>query len=233
MGIKTLAEEFVITIDGPAGSGKSTVAKELAKKLGLSYLDTGAMYRAITLKALEKNISPQDEKELNQLLKNTTLLIEDHPHGCRILLDGQDVSEQIRQPHISRQVSGFAKNPFVRSALCQWQRKLARNKKIIVEGRDMGTVVFPHAEVKFFLDASLEERARRRQQELQNKGANLSYQKVKEEILHRDQSDIHRKTAPLKQAKDAIYVDTTQRTLPEVIEHLKKIIEKKLNKQKK
>jgi cytidylate kinase len=220
---------LVITIDGPAGSGKSTVAKQLAQMLGFTYLDTGAMFRAITLKALEDKINLEDENQISHLIENTNLEIESLPSGTKILLNGRDVSEFIRRPEVSRNIKFIAKMPKARSALCQLQRKFAENKKIIAEGRDMGTVVFPKALVKIFLDASLDERVRRRSKDLKDLGFSSTPEEICKEILQRDYEDTHREVAPLRPAEDSIHIDTTGMTLDEVSEKIRQIVLSKIS----
>ncbi len=220
---------FVITIDGPAGSGKSTVAKNLARELGFTYLDTGAMYRALTLKCLNKGVSLENEDEVYRTIHNTDLKIESLPEGTRVIIDGKDVSQEIRLPEVSRNVQHIAKLKRARQALTELQRKFAEGKKIIAEGRDMGTVVFPHALLKFYLDASVEERAKRRAKDLEVLGRPTSLEEIIREIQERDYEDTHRSIAPLKPASDAIILDTTNYSLEEVMALIREKIEEKIS----
>ena len=218
----------VVTIDGPAGTGKSTVAKKLAKQFGFHYLDTGAMYRALTLYCLQAGVRLNDSSQLEETLQKVDLQLQNLPEKMVVLLNGQDVSEAIRTPEVSRQVQYIAKNPKAREFLWRLQRDFARGKQVIAEGRDMGTIVFPEALVKFYLDASLEERARRRQQELARMGCAVSLEEVLREIQDREHEDTHRDLAPLRPAEGAVRIDTTHLSLEEVVEHLAQILREKL-----
>ncbi len=202
----------VITIDGPAGAGKSTIAKELAKSLGFTYLDTGAMYRAVALAAKRRGISADDEAALDAMLEGIRLGFEDG----RILLDGEDVSGQIRTRQIDFMSSDVSRHPVVRRHLTRLQRALAQGGNIVAEGRDMGTVVFPNADVKFYLTASPEVRAKRRQEQLALTGVNVPFDKILEEIKARDRADSSRKEAPLKRPEKSIKIDTSDLTIEEV-----------------
>ncbi|AAM24572.1 Cytidylate kinase [Caldanaerobacter subterraneus subsp. tengcongensis MB4] len=211
-----------IAIDGPAGAGKSTVAKKLAKLLGFTYIDTGAMYRAITLKVLRENISLEDEERIVEVARKSDISLD----GERVFLDGEDVSEEIRKPIISQKVSVVSQIPEVREILVKKQRKIAEGKNVVMDGRDIGTVVLPDAQFKFFLTASLEERARRRYEELKNKGTEVKYEEVLEEIKKRDSLDSGRKTSPLTIPEGAILIDTTDLTEEEVVERVYEAIRK-------
>jgi CMP/dCMP kinase len=210
----------IIAIDGPAGSGKSTIAKIVAKKLGLFYIDTGAMYRALVLKARLENVDPMDTNKIVELAKKLDVKLDyDAISGnLKVFLDGKDVSEEIRKPFITDSVSIIAKIKEVREYMVAIQRKLATDKKAILEGRDITTVVFPDAYKKFYLDASGDERAKRRYLELKNKKIEIKEEQVKKDIDQRDKIDSTRECAPLTIAKDAIYVDTTNMTIEEVTE---------------
>ena len=171
----------IITIDGPAGAGKSTVAKRLAQKLDLSYLDTGAMYRALTLKAIQKNVNLKNEDDLTAMARQTHIDLEKHEAGVKVLLDGEDVSKEIRTIEVTNKTFYVAQKPRIRKIMVEWQRILGGKKGVVVEGRDVGTVVFPQAVNKFYLDANIEERSRRRVEELREKGNNIDAGKLKNE----------------------------------------------------
>ena len=210
----------IITIDGPAGAGKSTVAKRLARILSLSYLDTGAMYRALTLKALRKKIHLEDEEKIVELAHQTTMDLVDNTEGVKILLDGEDVSEEIRSLEVTNNTFYIARSPRVREIMVKWQRKIGTAKGIVAEGRDIGTVVFPQAAKKFYLDADLTERSRRRVKELREKGNHVNDQKLLEELKERDHKDMTRKTGPLKQAEDAVFINSTGLSVDQVVEQM-------------
>jgi cytidylate kinase len=214
---------MIIAIDGPAGSGKSTIAKLIADDLGLVYLDTGAMYRLVTLKALNDGILGNLEK-IEEMLNNLNIDIR----GNRFYLDDIDVSEEIRKPVVSENVSDIAVIREVREKMVDLQRKLSKSKSVILDGRDIGTVVFPNADVKIFLVADAKERANRRYKELIEKGENVRIEEIYENILKRDEIDSTRKESPLKKAEDAIEVDTTSKNIEEVKNEILKIIKKKV-----
>lgn len=211
-----------IAIDGPAGAGKSTVAKIIAERLRFEYIDTGAMYRAFTFKVLERGISVNDIGSIIQELDNTTIDFTNN----HIYLDGEIVDKQIRENRISNNVSDIAKIKEVRAGMVKIQQKIAKNKSIVMDGRDIGTVVLPNAEYKFFLSASLKERARRRYKELIEKGEkNLTLDKIEKEIERRDIIDSNREISPLVKSKDAYEIDTTNKTIDECVEEIINIIE--------
>lgn len=203
---------MIIAIDGPAGSGKSTISREVAKELGMVYLDTGAMYRLFTLKVLEEDISFDDKGKIMELLENLDIDIKDD----KFYLDGKNVSEEIRRPNVSENVSKISTLKEVREKMVKLQRNFAESKDVILDGRDIGTVVFPNAEIKIFLVADPMERARRRHKELIEKGENISLDEIYENIVKRDEIDSGRETAPLKKAKDSIEIDTTNKNIEEV-----------------
>ena len=207
---------MIIAIDGPAGSGKSTIAKMVAKDMGLVYLDTGAMYRIVTLKALNEGILGNDG--LNELEKIKKLLdnlnIDIRENG--FYLDDVDVSEEIRKPVVSENVSDVPAMREVREKMVDLQRKFSESKNVILDGRDIGTVVFPNADLKIFLVADAREMAKRRYRELIQKGENVEIEEIYENILKRDKIDSTRKESPLKKAKDAVEVDTTSKSIEEV-----------------
>ena len=207
---------MIIAIDGPAGSGKSTIAKLVAKDMGLVYLDTGAMYRIVTLKALNERILENDGlnelEKIKKLLDNLNIDIR----GNGFYLDDVDVSEEIRKPVVSENVSDVAAIREVREKMVDLQRKFSESKNVILDGRDIGTVVFPNADLKIFLVADAKERAKRRYRELIEKGENVEIEEIYENILKRDKIDSTRKESPLKKAKDAVEVDTTSKSIEEV-----------------
>lgn len=210
---------MIIAIDGPAGSGKSTISKLVAKDLDLIYLDTGAMYRLVTLKALEMGIldgNLEDLDKINELLDNLEIDIREDG----FFLDGVDVSEEIRKPIVSENVSKIAAIKEVRIKMVDLQRKFSKAKNVILDGRDIGTVVFPNADLKVFLVADARERANRRYKELTEKGENVSLEEIYQNILMRDKIDSTREEAPLKKAEDAIEVDTTSKSIDEVKEEI-------------
>ena len=216
---------IVITIDGPAGAGKSTVAKELAKKLGFAYLDTGAMYRALTLKALRQKIHPEDENKLIELAKTTSIDIDTSDKKLlKVLLDNEDVTEAIRTLEVTNNTFYIARIPGVREVMVQRQREIGKKRNVVVEGRDIGTVVFPKATKKFYLDANFNERSRRRIEELKAKGKTVNESSLAQELKERDTKDMTRKIGPLKKADDAILIDTTHLSIEEVVDKILELI---------
>jgi len=223
-----MGKGLIIAIDGPAASGKSTTAQLLAKKLGYLYIDTGAMYRACALKAKKMGIDINDEESIRNLLDFIDIRIENDNSKNRILLDGEDVSEDIRADDISSLASAISAIPAVRYKMVELQRKMGEKGSVILDGRDIGTFVFPDAEVKFFLTASPEIRAKRRWLELQQKGIDKNFSEVLADLVKRDNNDSQRALAPLKKAEDAIEIDTSNMTIEEQTETLYKIILSKL-----
>jgi|YelNatPaOPRAMG01_1025707.scaffolds.fasta_scaffold17898_3 cytidylate kinase len=216
---------MVIAIDGPAGAGKSTAAKLLAKRLNFIYLDTGAMYRALTLYALKKEIDPNDEEALKRaLLEELTIDFK----SDSVFLNGEDVTHYIRSREVSKYVPIVSVHPGVREVMVEKQREYAIGKNVVVEGRDIGTVVFPDAAVKIYLDASIKERARRRWAEMVEKGESPEFSEIEQSIAERDKLDTNRSCAPLKPAEDAIIVDNTSLSIDEEIDLLEKIVKQKL-----
>lgn len=212
-----------IAIDGPAGAGKSTVAKKIAEKLNINYIDTGAMYRALTLKLLMNNIDINNKASVVNILKDTSI---DFNKG-HIFLDNKIVDKQIRNNSINKNVSNVAKIKEVRDALVKIQREIANNKSVIMDGRDIGTIVLPDANYKFYITASVDERAKRRYKELIEKGEkNITLDKIKEEIIKRDKIDSTREFAPLVQSNDAIEIDTTNMDIDETVQFILSIINK-------
>ncbi|MBQ2890564.1 MAG: (d)CMP kinase [Clostridia bacterium] len=223
-------EKFNVAIDGPAGAGKSTIAKAVAKKLGCIYIDTGAMYRAIGVTVLQKGIEPKDEANVAGILDDINMEIISKEDGQHILINGTDVNGIIRTPEASMAASAVATIPKVRLKLVDIQRKIASRNNVVMDGRDIGTYVLPNAEIKIFLTASVEERASRRHKELMEKGENCSLDEVIKDMIARDKQDSEREFAPLKQADDSILVDTTTLSLDESIMAILKIVEEsKLN----
>jgi len=212
---------MIIAIDGPAGAGKSTVAKILAKKLNYLYIDTGSMYRALTLKAIAESIDIEDTARLIQMAKASRLDLMNNPDGSmKVILDDKDVSLSLREPRITRLVSDLAKIKEIREVMLGLQRKLGRQRDSVLDGRDIGTVVFPNADKKFYIDADFKERVRRRYKELKDLGQNVTFEAIEADLGNRDTIDSTREFAPLKKADDAIYIDTTNMTIEEVVNRL-------------
>ena len=215
-----------MAIDGPAGAGKSTVAKAVAKRLGYRYMDTGAMYRALAWKVMRRGADPADEETLEEMLDSTAVdLGTDHT----VMLDGDDVSGAIRTPEVGQMASRVSGIGIVRRRMAELQRAMGRDGRVVAEGRDMGTVVFPEAEVKIYLDASPETRARRRFDELAGKGSALTLEETLADVMRRDRRDKERSMAPLRQADDAVFIDSTTLPADAVIE---KILEEVRSKSK-
>jgi len=211
----------IITIDGPAASGKSTAARLLAEKLGASFLDTGAMYRAVTLAAMQAEVDMSDEDELLGVMETSEFQFSLRDDKMVVCIDGIDVTEQIRRPQITANARHIASSPKAREKLVQMQRRFAAGTgKIVTEGRDQGTVAFSDADIKFYLTADSLERARRRQAELRAKGSDESLEQIQKAIEERDKSDENRTVGPLRPAEDAIVVDTTDLSIEEVVEKL-------------
>lgn len=208
---------MIIAIDGPAGSGKSTVARLLAKRLGFTYLDTGAMYRALTWKAMQKGINLTDETALCQLMDQTSIEFRSKDESLHVFVDGVNVTEEIRLPSVTNNVHYVSDTPGIRHRMVKLQRKFASDGNTVAEGRDMGTVVFPQAEKKFFLDAEIEERARRRYGEFKPSDSEVSYVNVIKDMEIRDRRDTTRNNSPLVKSSDAIYINTTRLTIEEVL----------------
>ncbi|MEG2811812.1 MAG: (d)CMP kinase [Clostridium sp.] len=213
--------QIVVAVDGPAGAGKSTICKMVAKKLNLEYIDTGAMYRALTLKVLNNNIKIDDIEKITNILGETKI---DLING-RVYLDGVDVSEEIRTPYVSENVSSIAKISLVRDELVNMQRCMASEKSVIMDGRDIGIRVLKNASIKIYLTASVEERAERRYREFKEKGMDVSLIDVINDIKERDRVDMTREVTPLCQAEDAILVDTTSKSIDEVVSEMISLIE--------
>ncbi len=218
---KDLTAHYNIAIDGPAGSGKSTVAKLLARDLGILYLDTGAMYRACALKAIGAGADLEDEAAIADVIRDIKLDIEYADGVQKTVLDGRDVSEEIRLPHVSMAASVVSKHPAVRMKMVEKQREIAGKLSCVLDGRDIGTFVLPDADFKYFLTASPEIRAKRRYDELTAKGHEVNFEELKAEIIRRDEQDATRDVAPLKQAEDAVLIDTSDLSVEEVLRLVK------------
>ena len=200
---------LVIAIDGPAGSGKSTTARLVADRLGLLHIDTGAMYRAVTLKVLERGLSPNDSTAVSDLIDSTTVELKRWDSSLRVLLDGTDVTDRIRDPDVTRAVSAVSRIRRVREAMVERQRAMSKSQGVVLEGRDIGTVVFPDADLKIFLVATLDARAMRRERELAGKGIQVDRSGLMKDLEERDKLDSTRKESPLRKASDAIELDTS------------------------
>ncbi|SMO42013.1 (d)CMP kinase [Melghirimyces algeriensis] len=208
---------FSIAIDGPAGSGKSTVARQVAKELGLTYVDTGAMYRAITWKALKQNVDLEDESSVARMSQETDIQLSSE-NGVDVWVDGIKVTNDIRTPQVTSNVSLIASQARVREILVDKQREIAQKTGVVMDGRDIGTHVLPKANLKIFLTASIEERAQRRHRELTQRGYSVDWDQLKEEIRLRDEKDSVREHSPLRPAEDAIHLDTTGLSIKEVVQ---------------
>ena len=215
-----MKKKFVITIDGPAGAGKSTVSKTLAKKLDYIYLDTGALYRALAYKTLNLKISLDEVSALANLCSNTTVVLKNIDGQMKVYLDGENVEEKIRTEEVGLIASKISTFAVVRERLLNLQREAGAEGGIVAEGRDMGSVVFPHADYKFYLDANLEERIKRRYKELLEKGASVEHKSIRKDMFARDKQDKQREIAPLKAPDDAIIIDSDNLSVPEVVEKI-------------
>ena len=219
---------FIVTIDGPAGSGKTTVSRLVAEAMEFDYVDTGALYRGVALAAVDAGIKLDDDDALDRMCRSMTIDLVRETDGLHLFVDGTDVSGKIRTPKISMAASTVSARPVVRSYLLKLQRDLGRNRRAIFEGRDMGTVVFPEADIKIFLDADINVRVQRRHREMvQAHGATLK--QVQADMIRRDKNDASRAVAPLKAADDAVLVDTTDRSIPQVVALIVNLVTDRLN----
>jgi len=222
-------KQIQIAIDGPAAAGKSTIAKKTAELLGYTYVDTGAMYRAITYKALQQNIDLLDEDKLTTLLKETLIELKPSPEGQLVFLDQVAVTDEIRSKEVTSSVSAVAAHATLREEMVKRQMQMGKNGSIVMDGRDIGTHVLKDAELKIFMSASVEERANRRYLENQNRGIETNLEELKQEIALRDKLDSERQASPLIQAEDAIYIDTTLLTVDEVSNKIMQLAKERMS----
>ena len=218
---------LIITIDGPSGAGKTTVSKLLAHRLGYRYIDTGALYRGVALKAMSAGLSPDDDAGLENMLSSLKMKFVPGEKGLRLISNDSDITDKIRTPEISMFASAASARPVVRNFLLDLQRDLGRNKGVVFEGRDMGTVVFPDADVKFYLDASQKTRSLRRYQELKSE-TSQTLQDVEKDMKRRDNNDSARNLAPLRPAEDAVIIDSTHLSVQDVVDSMLNVIENKI-----
>ncbi|MEK7229056.1 MAG: (d)CMP kinase [Candidatus Binatota bacterium] len=220
--------KLIVAIDGPAGAGKSTVAKRLAKELGYTYMDTGAMYRAFAWRVMEQGMDLSDERELRRVLQETNIELVEHYGRPGVLLNGVDVTDRIRTPELSQLASRVSTSKIVRERMVELQRAIGSQGGVVAEGRDIGTVVFPDAEVKIYLDASSQERARRRFEEFRGQGSRVTMEETVSEMEERDRRDKERDVAPLRKAEDALVIDSTDSAVDGVVERIMQEIKKKM-----
>lgn len=221
-----MKKNIQIAIDGPAGAGKSTIAKIVAEQLGFTYIDTGAMYRAVTYKAMKENIQLSDPNAIEEMLHKTSIVLKPSENGQLVFVDGEDVSKDIRSNEVTSNVPLVASYPNIRKILVKMQKQLAKDGGVVMDGRDIATHVLKDAELKIFMSATVEERARRRFLENQQRGIPTSMEKLIEEISLRDKQDRERETSPLVQAEDAIYIDTTNLTIEEAANKILQLAKK-------
>lgn len=229
MEANKLKKQIQIAIDGPAAAGKSTIAKKTAELLGFTYVDTGAMYRAITYKALQQNIDLQDEHKLTNLLKETSIELKPSPDGQLVFLDNVAVTEEIRSKEVTASVSAVSAHATLREEMVNRQMEMGKNGSVVMDGRDIGTHVLKNAELKIFMSASVEERANRRYLDNQKRGIETNLEELKQEIALRDKLDSEREASPLIQAEDAIYIDTTYLTVEEVSEKIMQLAKERMS----
>ena len=221
---------FIVAVDGTAGSGKGSITKLIAEKMNLITIDTGAMYRCVTLAMLEQNVGLEEIDKIAEILKNTKIEFEENPEhesGKKVLLNGNDVTDKIRSKEVNENVSPVSTIKIVREHLAQMQREMAKSIDVIMEGRDIGTNVFPNADVKIYLDASPEERAERRFRQNKVNGIDIPFEEILKNVKERDYIDSHREIAPLTKAPDAIYIDSTGMTIEEEAEAVIRVINEK------
>ncbi|MED3730238.1 (d)CMP kinase [Geobacillus stearothermophilus] len=223
-----MKQRINIAIDGPAAAGKSTVAKLIARRLSYVYIDTGAMYRALTYRALQCGVDVHDEQALLSLLRHTHIELQPSPQGQLVFVNGEDVTDIIRGEAVTNAVSFVAQHPLVREEMVARQRAMAKGSGVVMDGRDIGTNVLPNAEVKIFLKASVEERARRRHEENIARGFPSDFETLKEEIARRDRLDSERETAPLRKAPDAVEIDTTSLSVEEVAARIMEVVNERI-----
>ncbi|TAA72533.1 (d)CMP kinase [Planococcus salinarum] len=224
-----MTKTIQIALDGPAAAGKSTIAKIVAEKLGYVYIDTGAMYRAITLKALDAGIDLASSEETGRLLMDTKIDLQPSPAGQLVFLDGKNVTEDIRSEAVTKSVSQIASHESVRKQMVELQQQLASGRGVVMDGRDIGTHVLPDAELKVFMSATVAERARRRYEENNKRGFKTPLEDLQKEIAARDKMDSEREVSPLRQAEDALYLDTTNLTIEQAATDILKLAEERLN----
>ncbi|MCM2357520.1 MAG: (d)CMP kinase [Geobacteraceae bacterium] len=227
-GVRPRPEGLIIAVDGPSGAGKSTITRLLSQRLGYLYIDTGAMYRAVALAVRRAGVSPDDDAALVAVCRGVEISFVRTNGCCQVLLNGEDVSAAIRTPEISMLTSRISARMVVRDVMVRLQRELGKNGGVILEGRDIGTVVFPDADLKFFLSASVDERGRRRYLELKGKGEDVLLERTIAEVAQRDEQDSRREHAPLRRADDAVDIDSTGLSIEEVVALMEGIIKEKL-----
>jgi len=223
---KNTTKGRVVAIDGPAASGKSTTARLLARTLGWLYLDTGAMYRAVTVKVLRENIPLDDSAAIGRLADSIHVELEPTTNGTKVFIDGEDVTRLIRTPEVDKAIGPVCEVPKVRTVMVQLQRRLAEGRNVVAEGRDVGTVVFPDAGIKIFMTATVDERAARRKRDMEKQGLPVPIGELRQELLERDRRDSTRENSPLCQAKDALLLDTSRMTVEEQVQFIVKRLER-------
>ncbi len=221
----TKQKHIVIAIDGPAGAGKSTVARMVARRFSLLYIDSGAMYRAVAWKALKEKVDIADESAVAELATNMTIELKPAGEITRVFADGEEITQAIRTPEVTDASSRVATISAVRKTMVKQQQAMARISGVVMEGRDIGTVVFPDTPFKFYLDASAEERARRRKKDLEQAGHRVKLEELKREVLERDERDMTRSTAPLRKVEDALSIDTTDMSIEQVVQAISERVE--------
>ena len=218
---------FIVAVDGPAGSGKGSITKMVAERLNLTAIDTGAMYRCVALVMLEQDVKIEETEKIAELLKNIKIEFVEDENGKKVFLNGKDVTLTIRTKEVTEYVSPISVLGIVREHMVKMQREMAKSIDVIMEGRDIGTTVFPNADVKIYLDATQEERAQRRLKQNKENGIDIPFEEILKNVIDRDYRDSHRELSPLTQASDAIYVDSTKMTIEEVVEAVIKVINEK------